>query len=228
MINTHREAFVVIRRNAGWLTLSALAGGGLNFVYALALTWLLPLNQYPVFAGTQALLVVCGTAAASSTPWMLSQRLARNASPAMRRHDINFAVVLTIGQGLFAGMVIGIVASGLARGLGALPLVAAGSAFAIFGAATSTGYLQGHQHFGRLALLLAGEVVLKVLSGVFLISAGAGTVGVIAGIGLGAVAVVAVAAPPMLRELEIGVRWLWDRQLWRLLLGLTGVQASVV
>jgi glycosyltransferase involved in cell wall biosynthesis len=218
----------MIRRNAGWLTLSAVAGGGLNFLYAVVLTWLLPLSQYPVFAGTQALLVVCGTAAAASAPWMLSQRLARNPSPALRRDAITFAVVLTVAQGLLAALVVGMVASGLARGLGALPLVAAGSAFAIFAAATTTGYLQGRQQFERLAVLLTGEVVLKVLGSVLLIWVGAGAVGVIAGIGVGALAVVAAAARPLLRELRGGLRWFRDRELWGLLLGLTGIQVGVV
>lgn len=221
-------AVLTIRRNAGWLTLSTLTGGGLNFLYALALTWLIPLNQYPVFAGAQALLVVCGTAAASSVPWMLSQRLARHSLPAMRRDAMSFAVVVTVGQGLLAALVVGMVSAGLARGLGALPLVAAASAFAIFAAATSGGYLQGHQQFGRLALLLALEVVLKIISGIALIWAGAGAVGAIAGIGLGALVMVAVGGPPLVRASKAGVRWLCDRELWALLFGLTGVQLGVV
>jgi glycosyltransferase involved in cell wall biosynthesis len=228
MADSQPEAVLTIRRNAGWLTLSAVAGGGLNFLYALVLTWLLPLSQYPVFAGTQALLVVCGTAAAASAPWMLSQRLARNPSPVLRRDAITFAVALTGAQGLLAALVVGTVASGLARGLGALPLVAAGSAFAIFAAATSTGYLQGRQQFKLLAVLLTGEVVLKVLSSVLLLWAGAGAVGVIAGIGVGALALVAAASPPLLRELRGGLRWFRDRELWGLLLGLTGIQLGVV
>jgi glycosyltransferase involved in cell wall biosynthesis len=221
-------ALVAMRRNAGWLTLSAVAGGGLNFLYALALTWLLPVTQYPVFAGTQALLVVCGTAAAASSPWVLSQRVARSSSAAVRRDAIAFAVVLTVGEGVIAAVVVGTVASGFARGLALLPLVAAGSTFAIFAAATSAGYVQGRQQFRRLAGLLAGEVVLKVAAGVLLIWIGAGVVGVIAGVGLGALAVTAVAAPPMLRELRAGLRWLGDRELWRLLLGLTGIQVGLV
>jgi glycosyltransferase involved in cell wall biosynthesis len=79
-----------------------------------------------------------------------------------------------------------------------------------------------------LAGLLAGEVVLKVVAGVLLIWVGAGVVGVIAGIGLGALAVVVFAAPSMLRELRAGLRWLGDRELWTLLLGLTGIQGGVV
>lgn len=221
-------AVLTIRRSAGWLTLSTLAGGGLNFLYALVLTWLIPVNEYPVFAGANALLVVCGTAAASSVPWMLSQRLARHSLPAVRRDAISFAVVVTVGQGLLAALVVGIVCGGLARGLGALPLVAAASAFAIFAAATSGGYIQGHQQFGRLALLLALEVFLKIVSGLALIWGGTGAVGAIAGIGLGALVMVAVGGPPLVRASKLGVRWLRDRELWRLLFGLTGVQLGVV
>jgi glycosyltransferase involved in cell wall biosynthesis len=228
MADSQPEAVLTIRRNAGWLTLSAVAGGGLNFLYALVLTWLLPLQQYPVFAGTQALLVVCGTAAAASAPWMLSQRLARNPSPSLRRDAITFAVALTVAQGMLAALVVGMVASGLSRGLGALPLVAAGSAFAIFAASSTAGYVQGRQQFAWLAVLLTGEVVLKVLIGALLIWAGAGAMGVIAGIGVGALAVVAAAAPPLLRELRVGLRWFRDRELWGLLLGLTGIQVGLV
>src|SRR2546427_5632767 len=224
----HPHAELKIRRSAGWLTLSTVAGGGLNFLYALALTWLIPMNQYPVFAGAQALLLVCGTAAATSAPWVLSQRLARSSPPAMRRDAITFAVVLTVGQGLLAALVVGMVAAGLDRGLSALPLVAAGSAFAIFAAATSSGYVQGQQQLGWLAVLLTLEVGLKVVSGVLLIWAGAGVVGVIAGVGVGALVVIAAGAPPLLRETRVGLRWLRDRELWRLLLGLTGIQVGVV
>jgi glycosyltransferase involved in cell wall biosynthesis/O-antigen/teichoic acid export membrane protein len=217
-----------IRRNAGWLTLSTLAGGGLNFLYALALTWLLPPRQYPIFAGTQALLVVCGTAAAASVPWMLSQRLARTSPHSVRRDAIAFAVVLTAVQGVLAAVVVGMVASGLARGLAALPLVASTSALAIFAAATSGGYLQGQQRFGRLAVLLTAEVALKVVVGVLLVRAGAGPVGAIAGFGVGGLALVAVAAPPLLREFQPRLRSFGDRALWQLLLGLTGIQVGLV
>src|SRR5205807_1564931 len=84
-------------------------------------------GQDQVFAGAQALLLVCGTAAATSAPWVLSQRLARASTPAVGRDTVTFAVVLTVGQGLLAALVVGMVAAGLARGLAALPLVAAGS-----------------------------------------------------------------------------------------------------
>jgi len=219
---------VAIRRNAGWLTISALIGGGLNFLYALGLTWLLPVRDYAAFAGTQALLVVCGTAAAASAPWMLSQRLARNPPPAARRDAISFAVFLTLAQGLLAALLVGALAAAIGHGSLLLAAVAASAAFSIFAATTSAGYLQGRQRFARLAVLLAGEVGVKVVSGVLLVLAGAGVAGVVAGIALGAVAVTLAAAPPMLRDLEAGVRWLRDRGLWRLLLGLSGVQVGVV
>ncbi len=228
MSSVQTDAELAVRRSAGWLTLSAVVVGALNFLYAIVVAWLLPVHQYPVFAGGQALLVVCGTAASASVPWMLSQTLAQGSSPSKRQDAVTFSVVFTVAIGLLAAGAVAIVASGMSRGLHALPLVAGAAAFAIFAAATSTGYLQGRQQFARIAGLQATEVVLKVASGLVLALAGAGAAGVIGGIGVGALVMIAAGAPSLLRELRMGLRWMRDRQLWRLLFGLTGVQVGVV
>ncbi len=222
------DAELSVRRSAGWLTLSAVSVGALNFLYSLVLAWILPVRDYPVFAGAQALLVVCGTVASASVPWMLSKTLA-DGSPASRRSDaISFAFSFTVVVGLIGAGVVAVLTSGMAHGLRGVPVTAAMAAFAIFAATTSTGYLQGRMQFGRLAGLQTGEVVLKIVSGFALAWAGASVAGVMAGIGIGAMLMVAAGAPAMLRELHLGLRWIRDRQLWHLLLGLTGVQAGVV
>jgi glycosyltransferase involved in cell wall biosynthesis/O-antigen/teichoic acid export membrane protein len=220
-------AILSIRRNAGWLTAAAVLGGALNFVFALGLTWLLPVRDYAVFAGIQALLVVSGTAASASAPWLLSQRIARSPSTGADSDAVSFAVWLTLLEGGVAAAVSGALAARIAGSL-LMGAVTASAAMAIFMAATSTGYLQGRQRFARVALLLTAEVVVKVVSAVVLIVAGLGVFGVVAGILLGSIVLAALAAPPMLRQVGAGTGWLRDRQLWELLLGLTGVQVGVV
>jgi glycosyltransferase involved in cell wall biosynthesis/O-antigen/teichoic acid export membrane protein len=221
-------AIVAIRKSAGWLTAAAVVGGALNFVYALGLTWLLPVRDYAEFAGAQALLVVCGTAAAASAPWVLTQRIARHSSPVVRSDAVSFAVFLTLGQGLVAALVAGVLAARIGQGSVTLAVATAAAALAIFAAATSSGYLQGREEFGRVALLLTIEVVVKTAAGVLLVIAGFGVAGVVIGIALGAIALAVIAGPPMVREVKSGSNWLRDRQLWHLLVGLTGVQVGVV
>jgi glycosyltransferase involved in cell wall biosynthesis/O-antigen/teichoic acid export membrane protein len=222
------DAEVAVRRSAGWLTLSAIGVGALNFLYSIALAWLLPVHEYPAFAGSQALLVVCGTAASASVPWMLSQTLAEGSSASRRGDAVSFALSFTVVVGLVAAGVVALLTVGMSQGLSSLPMTAGLAAFAIFAAATSTGYFQGRQQFGRLAGLQTVEVALKVATGFALAWAGAGVAGVIAGIGIGALVMIAAGAPPLLREMRLGLRWIRDRRLWRLLLGLTGIQVGVV
>jgi glycosyltransferase involved in cell wall biosynthesis/O-antigen/teichoic acid export membrane protein len=225
----HADAELAIRRGAGWLTLSAVVVGAVNFVYALVLTWLLPVRDYPAFAGSQALLVVCGTAAAASVPWVLSRRIAQGSPPAERRDAITFAVVLTVVHGLASGIAVSIVSSRLSGGVGnaALPVIVGITAFTISAAATSIGYFQGRQQFARIATLQTAEVALKVLAGTALLLAGMGSSGVIAGIGIGALVVVMAGTRPLIAELRLGLQWMKDSQLWRLLLGLTGIQLGM-
>jgi O-antigen/teichoic acid export membrane protein len=222
------DAELSVRRSAGWLTLSAVSVGAMNFLYSIVLAWLLPVHQYPAFAGCQALLVICGTAASASVPWMLSQTLADGSSDSRRRDAISFALSFTLVVGLLGAAVVAVLTRGMSRGLPALPPTAGVAAFAIFAAATSTGYLQGRQQFGRLASLQSAEVALKIASGFVLAWAGAGATGVIAGIGIGALVMIGAGAPPLLREMRPGLHWIRDRPLWRLLIGLTGIQVGVV
>jgi glycosyltransferase involved in cell wall biosynthesis/O-antigen/teichoic acid export membrane protein len=222
------DAEQAVRRSAGWLTLAAVSVGALNFLYSLVLAWLLPVRDYPAFAGGQALLVVCGTVASASVPWMLSQTLADGSPPARRRNAISLAFFFAVVVGLIGAGAVAVLTSGMSHGLRGVPVTAAMAAFTIFAATTSIGYLQGRMQFGRLAGLQTAEVVVKIVSGLALAWAGASVAGVMAGIGIGAMLMFVAGAPALLRELHLGLRWMCDRPLWRLLFGLTGVQVGVV
>ncbi|MGH7918512.1 MAG: glycosyltransferase, partial [Candidatus Dormibacteraceae bacterium] len=216
-----------IRRSAGWVMTSAIAVGAVNFLYGLILTWLLPVRVYPAFAGTQALLVVCGTGASASVPWVLAHRVAQRSTRIARQDATSFAILLTLAQGVVAAALVMVITMGLARGSTVLPIAGATSTFLIFAAATSTGYLQGQQQFAKISFAHTVEVFLKLLAGITLVWLGVGAAGAIAGFGLGAVLVIAVGAPGLLRQGRLRLTALKDVGLWRQLGGLTAIQVGV-
>jgi O-antigen/teichoic acid export membrane protein len=116
-----------VQRNAGWLTVATVSVGVTNFGYALLLTWLLPIGDYVRYAGVQGLLLVCGTAAAASIPWVLTRRVGTADRRGLER-VVSFSVAITVLQGLVAAIIVGGIAAGILPG--AMPWVAAAAAAA--------------------------------------------------------------------------------------------------
>jgi O-antigen/teichoic acid export membrane protein len=133
-----RSPVETFRWGASWLTLSAVLVGVLNYVYSVCLTWLLTPHDYSMFAGGQALLLVCGTIASASVPWLISQGIARTPhDPRTRQELISFGSILALVQGLVAAAVAVLVARRFTSSQ--VAIVLAGNAVAIFCATVSRG-----------------------------------------------------------------------------------------
>lgn len=210
----------------GWLMLAVLVAGLLNYGYGLLLAGLLPAGEYAVFAAGQALLLVAGTAASASVPWVLARELARDGADAGRRREVvSLALALNVAQGVVAALVVVAVAGSFAAG-GAL-LAMGLSSLGFFAASTAVGWAQGLGRFRLLAVLLAGEMVVKVAAGVVLVETGAGATGALGAALIGALAVAGLGfwhARADLRPVRA-----WDRlaALARGAAGMMGVQALV-
>jgi glycosyltransferase involved in cell wall biosynthesis/O-antigen/teichoic acid export membrane protein len=212
--------------DASWLTLSAVLVGVLNYVYSICLTWLLTPHDYSMFAGGQALLLVCGTIASASVPWLISQGIARAPQDLRTRQElISFGSILALVQGLVAAVVAVLAARRFTSSQ--VAIVLAGNAVAIFCATVSRGYLQGFGRFRLVASLSAAEAVAKIGIGLMLVAAGAGAAGALGGFGGGAFVLIVGGLLCMRHDLTLRAGSIRQPELWRRVAWLTTVQVGL-
>jgi glycosyltransferase involved in cell wall biosynthesis/O-antigen/teichoic acid export membrane protein len=198
----------------------------LNYAYTAVLVWLLPPRQYALVGAASSLLLVCGTVAAASVPWVLAREVAKARDDQSRRQAaVSFCIFGTLVEAAAAGIVTGTIAA--AYGNSAVIAVVVGSAVAIFTSATTCGYLQGYERFGMIAALKLGEVVIKVIAGVILVAAGAGAAGAIVGFAIGSGIVTVIGVTIMRPDLRVMRSSLTDRGLWSAAGGLMAIQGGV-
>jgi glycosyltransferase involved in cell wall biosynthesis/O-antigen/teichoic acid export membrane protein len=199
---------------------------GLNYLYTVIMVWLLQPTQYAVVGSISALLLIWGTVASASVPWVLAREVVLSEhDPLRRRRAVCFAVTGTLAQSVAAGAATCLIAAHYA----APPaLVAAfGSVVTIFAASTAAGYLQGRQRFRLLAVLRTAEVVVKIGTGVALVLLGEGAGGAVSGFAFGAAVVVAVGAARMAPDIRWARSAVLDRALWSATASLFSIQAGV-
>jgi O-antigen/teichoic acid export membrane protein/LmbE family N-acetylglucosaminyl deacetylase len=184
--------------------LSTVAIGGFNYAYTLVLLHLLRPVDYSTFAAGQALLLTAGSVAQCAVPWVLAHELiAAGPDPARRRSAVSFAVLANTVGGLIAAAAAAAMASRFTSATGCL--IVAASVLSVFVSNTTIGWLQGERRFGTLAVVLVGEVVLKVIAGLTLVALGAGGVGALGAFAIGALLAVLIGAICMRRDLRFGL-----------------------
>jgi O-antigen/teichoic acid export membrane protein len=195
-----RRAAPVSRVGAdAWVTIGTVGAAALNYVYTLALTLLLPGDQFAILVAAQALLLVAGTVASSGVPWVMAGAIAR--APGQPGGAlVRFAVRANVVQGIVAAIVVGVLARGFADAV-QIGLIAVATV-SVFVATVSMGWAQGRQRFQLLAWLTMGEVAAKVVVGTVLVLLGAEAAGAIAGALGGALAVMAVGLVVMREDLR--------------------------
>jgi len=212
-------------RGAGLLTTAQVVVGLGNYGYSLMLARLLAPKLFGNFAAAQGMVLVCGTLATASVPWVVAQVFATASGPAARRDVIWFSLVTNVLQGAVAAVVVVAVTSQfLSTGDAAW---AAAAAFAVFVVTTPAGAFQGDQRFVALSVLRLVEVALKVAFGLLLVTAGAGVAGALAGAALAAALVAAVGLVIIRHDLRPQRSALRLGHLWRTSLGIVGVQGFV-
>ena len=174
-----------VRRDSLILMASTVVVGVANWGFTLAILWFLPPGQFSEVAALSSLLLVMGTAANASLPWVLARRVVQTVGREIERAE---AVGFTLLAGLASGTVAALVVVGLsARYATPGPQAAAAfGTFCLFGAAVGAGYLQGLQRYLVLAALTVTEVLIKLGVGIGLASAGGGATGAVGGAALAA------------------------------------------
>ncbi|WP_370409864.1 lipopolysaccharide biosynthesis protein [Streptomyces fradiae] len=213
---------------ARWIATGAVLVGVLNYVYALALTRLLDVGSYAVFAAGQGLVVCTAAVAVVTVPWMLAQALARARSEAERGEAVRFAIVTGFAGGLVAALVVGGVAAQFAGAT--TTLVVAGATFLIYATRISAGWLQGTERLRTLGMVTTAEAVLKLVVGLFFVAVlDLGPAGALAAFGV-AVLPYAFFRPRRFRGGRTARPWLSataDRALWRRAVGVASLQGVV-
>lgn len=206
----------------------------LNYSFALILLWILPSREYVVVASVTALLLVFGTVAGASAPWVLAREVAISATDARRRQRaLAFASFVAFGQSAVAALICMIIVSSYADWQ--TTLTTCGAAIIIFMAAAAVGYLQGIERFNLIFFLRVSEVVVKVAVGVTLVKLGMGAWGAISGFAFGALLVFLGAIHYMRHDAlsawrskrQVWIRTAFtDGRLWASATGIMGIQAG--
>ena len=205
-----------------------------NYGFAAAMLWILPSRQYAIVASITALLLVFGTVAGASAPWVLAREIALAGDDAHRRQRaLAFATPVALGQAAVATAVCIIIVGYYANWQ--TTATACGAAAVIFLASASVGYLQGTERFASIFALRVSEVVTKVALGVALVVLGMGTWGAVSGFAFGALLVLLGAAYYMRKD-ALGTwrnrhqPWvrsaIFDRTIWSVAGGIILIQAA--
>jgi glycosyltransferase involved in cell wall biosynthesis/O-antigen/teichoic acid export membrane protein len=205
----------------------------LNYAFALILLWVLPADKYAVVASITALLLMFGTVAGASAPWVLAREVAVSAGDNLRRqHAIAFAGIVALGQAALAAAICEVIVSRYATS--GVALITCSAVVAIFIAAAAVGYLQGTERFRLIAVLRIIEVIVKIVVGATLVKLGLNALGAISGFTFGALLVLLGAGYAMRSDM-IAIfrsrhqRWaraaVCDRRLWASTRGIIGIQA---
>jgi O-antigen/teichoic acid export membrane protein len=215
-----------LRRDTGSMALSTLVVSGLNFTFTLALTWLLPVHEYSVFAAAQTLLLMAVNISSASLPWVVAHAVASNPSDGKARKDaVSFVVVTCFLEGAVLAGIAVIIASQFSSAAVLAVLVL--DVVVIFATAPAVGYLQGTGSFGKLSALRVANILAKLGSGFALVLAGAGAVGALLSYTFGDVPLLVVGSMGVARELKPRLAALRSWYLWRQTLGLAAIQGGV-
>lgn len=235
MNGRHRAVRSAQNRSAPAFVVAATAVVSLvNYSFAIVLLWILPSNEYAVVASVTALLLVFGTVAGASAPWVLAREIAVSATDTVRRQRaLAFASSVAFGQATVAALICMTIVASYAQWQ--VTLTACTDTVIIFIAAAAVGYLQGTERFNLISILRVGEVVVKVSVGVALVRLGTGAWGAVSGFSFGALLVLLGAIYYMRRDVLSMWRsrsqaWIrnaiTDKRLWSSTTGIIGVQAG--
>ncbi|WP_030433998.1 polysaccharide pyruvyl transferase family protein [Actinoplanes subtropicus] len=212
----------------GWLLLTgSVTIAALNYGYTVALIHLLSPSGFSQVAAVSALLLLVGTAASATIPWVLAREIANAAAGSDRRRQaVRFALVTSFGAALLTSA---LVSAAEYRYAG--PALIGTSALActgIFITAAGAGYLQGQSRFGLLAAYRVTEALVKVVAGAGAIAATDSPAAGVTGFAVGSLVCAGWALwlmrPDLGRAGRAAAFALGDRQLWRHATGISSIQ----
>lgn len=191
----------------------------LNYVFGVALSWLLTPAQFGILGVAQSMLLLAALAVGSGFPWTAAQDVARAGSTANTRRRFrsawsgNIGLGLLLACGLWAGYESGLLALGPTyRQI--VPLIGLATVL-LATRAVINGAARGFYKFGGVAANMVSDAILKVGIGLALVAAGAGVAGVIVGFALATTVTLAHSIWLVKHEhLWSGRGWI-DRQVMR-------------
>lgn len=167
-----------------WLVSSFIALSLANYVFSLAMSRLLSIEDYGSFGVVSSILLLEGLVATSGFPWLLSTLISRNEGAEredVRARALGAALVGNAALGAVTGGIIALTLAGLIARHPLVPLLIAITAFATCVNAVWYGLEQGERRFPLLAGLRSGEAIIKVVFGTGLVVAGLGLEGAVGG-----------------------------------------------
>jgi O-antigen/teichoic acid export membrane protein len=165
------------------LTIGFAATSALNYVFSLAMGWLLLPDDFGTLAFAQTVILVVGLVLQGGFPWSLARSMALGGAAVgdLVRGAVlaNATLGLAIGAALMGLFSAGPLSSGFETTGTAAIVAASCPLLGLAGAAR--GAVQGAGRFHRYAVLQVVEVAAKALLGVLFVLAGLGVTGAIAG-----------------------------------------------
>jgi O-antigen/teichoic acid export membrane protein len=162
----------------------------INYLFGLAIGWLLLPGDYGLVAFAQTIILVAGLMLNSGFAWSLTAQVAK-ADGAEQSALIRGALLADLLLALsLSGAIIGLFALGALRsGLETwdITLIVAASLPFLAITAIANGAVRGAEQFGTLASLRLLEVVGKAIGGIVLVKIGLGATGAVLGFFVGAV-----------------------------------------
>ena len=170
---------------AGLLALGTVVAAA-NYLFALLLTHGLTTEQFTVFAGAQALLVIVGVVGSAGIPWVVAGEIGACGGDLNRRaRAIQFGIWASVLLGLVAGVTV--CAVSLVFAPPAEAAVVGVTTLVLSVGSTGMGVLQGDGRTTRMAAIFVGEVAMKLVCGTFAVFVlHAGATGALLGLLLGA------------------------------------------
>jgi len=155
----------------------------LNYGYALAMAWLLPVESYGVLGLTQSWILIAGTLLGSGFPWGVSLVIARRGSTDEAYAATKSALAGNIGLALAfsAALLLTVAVAGLSFGPERTIILSLIVAETLLLAAMSvwSGVLQGNLRFGAIGIARILEALGKLGGGVVLVVWGYGAAGAV-------------------------------------------------
>ncbi len=228
MQNREIQAGGTQRHAAGLLALGGVLAGGMNYAYALCLTYRLPTSQYAIFAGAQSLVLINGVIGSAGVPWVLARETAA-ADKARDPKRFEEAVTFAFWANLTIGLISAVIVAGLvlifanwndALLVGATVLVLATGS-------TGLGVMQGRGRTSAMSAVIVAEVMVKLLVGLFIVfgvgnTAGGALLGILAG-----GCVLLGTLPSNIRHVKFPRRLHTNAALWHSAARIGGLQVGV-
>lgn len=182
-------------RDSALLVTAFFVMAALNYAFSVALSWLLPPEQFGQVGVAQSLLLLMALVVGSGFAWTTAYDVAAAGVTDKARRSFraawlaNTALGLLLAGGLWIAYATGWLPLGPAY-RAVVPLVGLTTVL-LAARSVVNGAARGLYRFGLVAVNLVGEVAIKAAGGLALVGIGAGVAGVMAGFALGAAAALA-------------------------------------